>query len=72
MVLMSNYFMVCADCDHEFTVPTSVGDQFEQNCPECSSNNICQRFNVVNPKCIDQMKDCTKCPFDSNCGEKTT
>ena len=64
---MANYYMVCADCDYEFTVPTTCGNPFDQVCPKCSSKNICQRFNVPNEICIDGMKECKACPFDGNC-----
>jgi DNA-directed RNA polymerase subunit RPC12/RpoP len=65
--IMAHYYLVCADCDHEFTILTNEGDPFEQVCPACSSKNICQRFGVTNTKCIDQMKECSNCPFENNC-----
>lgn len=64
---MSYYYLVCTDCDYEFTVPTSSGDPFQHVCPKCASKNLCQRFGVVNTKCIDLMKECSNCPFENNC-----
>ncbi len=64
---MPNYYMICADCNFEYTVPTSIEDPFRQPCPNCSSKNVCQRFGVKNTICIDKMKDCSNCPFNGNC-----
>lgn len=64
---MSNYYLVCADCDYEFTVPSSSGDPYQNVCPKCSSTKIRQRFSVVNTICIDPMKECSSCPFSNNC-----
>ncbi len=63
---MASHFLVCADCDHKFTIPFSE-DPYQQVCPECGSKSICERLGVVNTQCIDKMKECDACPFNENC-----
>ncbi|NLL51239.1 MAG: hypothetical protein GX248_00870 [Peptococcaceae bacterium] len=66
---MPYYYLVCADCDHEYSITTDQ-DPYNQICPQCSSRNICQRFGVKNTICIDKMKECSNCPFNNNCAEQ--
>lgn len=64
---MSEYHLVCVDCDYEFSLPASSGEPSQQVCPKCASTKINQRFGVVNSQCIDPMKECSACPFENNC-----
>jgi|GEM_PF-1256735 len=66
---MQYYFLVCADCNYEFTITTDQ-DPYNQVCPQCSGRNICRRFGVQNNICIDMMKECSNCPFNGNCAEQ--
>jgi DNA-directed RNA polymerase subunit RPC12/RpoP len=67
--IMPYYYLVCADCDYEFSIPADQ-DPYNQVCPQCSSKNICRRFGVKNSICIDQLKECSNCPFNNNCTEQ--
>ena len=64
---MSMTHLRCNDCDHEFSVPADSGDPTKQVCPECSGTEIYERFGMVNSRCLDAMKECSACPFESNC-----
>ena len=64
---MSNCYLVCGDCDCEFSVPSSSCDPSKEVCPKCSSTKIYQMFGGVNSQCIDAMKECSACDLKSNC-----
>lgn len=63
---MSNCYLRCDGCDHEFSAP-SGSDPSKQVCPKCSGTKIYERFGVVNSQCVDAMKECSACPFENNC-----
>lgn len=65
---MSICHLRCNDCDHEFSVPADGGDPTKHPCPKCAGTEIYERFGMVNAKCLDAMKECSACPFESNCG----
>lgn len=60
--------LICDDCEHKFSVPSGSGEPSEQVCPQCAGTIIFERFGEVNTQCLDAMKECSACPFDSSCG----
>lgn len=45
---MPNYDLVCQSCGYKFSVFCSISQKDHQACPECGSNQIKQRFTMVN------------------------
>lgn len=45
---MPSYDLVCQECGHKFSVFCSISQKDKQNCPECGSEKINQRFTAVN------------------------